>query len=375
MAEHSSGGQGVSLDDDDDREFLERCSDRPEEIDVEEIFDRLDATDDVGGGTDAADVRELGARGLVQYAQADPDGLAAHGDRVVGYLSDGNEDVRGGAIMVVQRLVAADVDAFSEPPVDALIARLGKEDQPGSKRVAGTLAALLDADDPRLTEAVDTTVDLFGGDKHEAGSAIQALSELGKSHPEPVIERLSARLADDTADVRKYAVRTLATLSDSNPDRVADATESLLELLDAGDSYTREHALETLVDVAKHDPEALESAIPRLTALVDADHSKTRRGAVRVLAELGRADVDIEPAVIELRGRLDDADKIVRRDACYALGILRAEEALEAIRATKDDYDLEFAAVAESAIERIENGESDPPMADLEPGEIFVARN
>ena len=375
MGEHSSGGQGVSLGED-ERAFLERCSDRPEDIDIEEIFDRLDVgSEDVDEETDVSGVRQLGARGLVQYAQADPGGLAEEGDRIVGYLDDDDDDVRGSAIMVIQRLVDADIDSFTEPPIEPLMARLGREDQPGSKRVAQTLVSLLDAEDPRLTEAVDTTVDLFGGDKHEAGSAIQALSVLGKAYPEPVVERLNARLEDDTADVRKYSVRTLSTLSEDNATLVGEATESLVSLLDDEDSYTQEHTLETLVDVAKADPTALESAIPRLTELVDADHSKTRRGAVRVLAELGRANVDIEPAVTELRERLSDSDKIVRRDACYALGILRAESALEDIRAHRDDYDLEFETVAASAIERIEDGESDPPMAELEPGEIFIARN
>ena len=375
MAEHGSGGQGVSLDDD-DREFLRQCSDQSDAVDVESIFDRLDATaDDVDEETDVADVRELGARGLVQYAQADTEGLAPHGDRIAGYLADDNDDVRGGVIMILKRLVEAGIDAFSAPPVEALMARLGKEDQPGSKRVARMLATLLDSDDPRLSKAVDTTIDLFGGDKHEAGSAIQALSELGTTHPDPVIERLTARLRDNDADVRKYAVRTLATLSADNPGLVGEATGALLGLLEDEDSYTREHTLETLVDVAKADPGALEAAIPRLMELVDAGHSKTRRGAVRSLAELGRADIDIGPAVAELRKRLTDSDKIVRRDACYALGILRAEDALDDIRAHEDEYDLEFAAVAASAIERIEDGESDPPIGDLEPGEIFVARN
>ena len=375
MADHANGGQGVSLDDD-ERAFLKRCSDQPDDVDVDAIFERLEVgPDELGEETDGSEVRKLGARGLVQYSQADPAGLAEYGDRIVTYLSDDNEDVRSSAIMVVQRLVEADVAAFSEPPIEALMARLGREDQPGSKRLAQTLVSLLDADDPRLTEAVDTTVDLFGGDKHEAGSAIQALSVLGNAFPERVIGRLTARIEDDDADVRKYSVRTLATLSADNAALVGEATESLVALLEDEDSYTREHTLETLVDVARNDPAALESAIPRLTELVDADHSKTRRGAVRILAELGRADIDIEPAVTELRGRLSDSDKIVRRDACYALGILRAEDALEDIRAHRDDYDLEFAAVAASAIERIEDGESDPPMGDLEPGEIFVARN
>ncbi len=375
MAEHASGGQGVSLDEA-EREFLERCSDRPEEVDIKDIFERLDADpESIGEDQDAADVRRLGARGLVQYSQADPEGLAADGDRILTYLSDDDGEVRSSVIMVVQQLVEADVDAFSEPPVEELMARLGKEDQPGSKRVAQMLVILLNADDPRLVEAVDTTVDLFGGDRHEAGSAIQALSVLGDAYPEPVIGRLTTRLDDEDADVQKYAVRTLATLSEDNAGLVGEATDRLLALLDTGDDYTREHTLETLVAVAIDDPAALEAAVPQLAALVDVDHSKTRRGAVRILAELGQAEIDIGPAVTELRDRLDDEDKIVRRDACYALGILRAADAAEDIRANRDDYDLEFAAVADSALERIENGESTPPMAELDPGEIFVARN
>lgn len=365
MAHSGSGGQGVSLDDE-EREFLKRCADDPEDVAVADIFALLDADDE--------DERHLGARALTQYSQGNPGGLAAHGDRIVDYLAAEDDDVRKSTVMVVKRLVEADVSAFSEPPVDPLIARLGTEDQPTSKRVAQTLVTLLDADDPRLREAVDTTVDYFEGASEEAGSGIQALAVLGEAYPDQVIDRLTARLDDDSPDVRKYAVRTLATLSDANADRLDAATPKLLALLDDEDEYTREHALETLVDVAQADPAALETAIPTLTTLVDADHSKVRRGAVRVLAELGRADVDIGDAVDELRGRLTDDDKIVRRDACYALGILRAEAALSDIRAVEDDYDLEFEAVAAAAIERIEHGESDPPMADLDPGDIFTAR-
>lgn len=371
MSHTGEGGQGVSLDDD-EREFLKQCSDRPEAVDVEEIFELLDseeATEEEEGD------RHLGARALTQYSQADPEGLAAHGDRIVGYLDDEDENVRSSAIMVVQRLVESDVDAFTDPPVEALMNRLGKEDQSASKRVAQTLVTLLDDDDPRVEDAVDMTVDLFEGGKHEAGSGIQALSVLGEAFPGSVIGRLTARLSDDSPDVRKYSVRTLATLSEDYPDQIGDATPALLDLLEDDDDYTREHTLATLSDVAAADPATLESAVPTLTEFVDADHDKVRRGAVRILAELGRADIDVEEAIDLLRDRLTDTDKLVRRDACYALGILRAEDALEDIRAVENDYDLEFEAVAASAIERIEDGESQIDMVDLDPGEIFVARN
>lgn len=358
-------GDDVSLDDEQEA-FLRRCAKSPEEVDPAEIFELLDADED--------DDRNLGGRALNQYARAAPRRLEDDADRVVDYLDDEDDNVRGSAIMVVKGLVEVDSTMFTEPPVDPLVDRLGKEDQPGSKRAAQTLVNLLDEDDPRLQEAVDSTVDLFAGDKHEAGSAIQALSVLGDAYPEPVIERLTSRLDDESADVRKYAVRTLATLSEDNPTRVGRATAKLVGLLDDDDSYTLEHALATLVDVANHDPTSLESSIPTLTRLVDADDSGVRRGAVKILAELGRADADLGTAVDALRARLDDDDKIVRRDACYALGILRADEALEEIRSLTEQRDLELQAVAASAVERITEGESDPPMGELEPGEIFVAR-
>lgn len=363
---HDSGRQNISLDDDEEA-FLRRCTNSPADVEPAEIFELLDSEED--------DERQLGGRALTQYSRAAPSRLEDHTEQVVGYLGDEDDNVRGSVIMVVKHLVEVDASMFSEPPVEPLIERLGKEDQPGSKRAAQTLVALLDEDDPRLTEAVDSTVDLFAGDKHEAGSAIQALSVLGDASPDPVIERLTDRLSDESADVRKYAVRTLATLSEDNPERVGRATEALLALLDEDDDYTLEHTLSTLVDVAKYGPGALESSIPTLTGLVDADDNDVRRGAVRILAELGRADVDIGDAVAELRGRLDDEDKIVRRDACYALGILRAEAALSDIESLTDHDDLELQAVAASCVERITDGESEPPMAELDPGEIFLARN
>lgn len=358
-------GTDLALDDD-EREFLRRCTNDPDGVDPDEIFALLDA--------EAEEDRRLGGRALTQFARAAPRRLESETDRIVTDLDSPDDEVRGSAIIAVQELVETDPEMFAEPPVEPLIARLGAEDQQGSKRVARTLAELLDAADPRLIEAVDAGVEHFGGAKHEAGSAIQALSVLGATYPDPVIDRLTDRLGDDDPDVRRYAVRTLATLAEDNPGRVSRATADLLALLDADDDYTLEHTLSALADVAARDPGALETAVPALADLVDADHNRVRRGAVRILAELGRADVDIGDAVDTLRGRLDDDDKIVRRDACYALGILRAEEALDEIRALTEHRDLELQAVADSAIERITEGESDPPMAELDPGEIFVAR-
>ncbi len=359
-------GGGAGLDED-ERAFLRRCAQRPDQVDLDELFDRIEAAE--------SEERRLGARGLSQFVKAAPDRLAPHGDRLVSTLDHDDEAVRSAAITAVRTLVAGGHDAFETPPVEPLVARLGREDQQRSKQVARTLVDLLDADDPRLAEAVDETVDLFGGEAHEAGSAIQALAVLGEAFPEPVLDRLRDRLSDDDANVRTYAVRTVATLADDHPDLVAPATPDLLALLDDDDDYAREHALSTLAEIARTDPGRLDGAVPRLTGLVDAGHGKVRRGAVRTLAALGRADVDLSGAVDTLREHLNDPDKLVRRDAAYTLGILRAESALADLESLTDAGDLELQAVASAAVERIETGESDPPMADLEPGEIFVARN
>ena len=351
---------------DEQREFLRTCAERPEDIDPEQLFERIESDEET--------VQQLGARALSRYVQEAPERLTDDGDRIVGYLDHAEENVRQSAVMTLRHLVAGDYDAFAEPPVKPLIDRLGKEDQPTSKRIAQTLVDLLEADDPELVTAVDTTADLFEGEKFEAGSGIQALVVLGRAFPGPVLARLTDRLDDDDADVRKYSVRTLAALAEDYPTHVADATTQLLAVLDDEDNYTREHALSALTVAAQESPDDLEDAVPTMVDFVDHDHDKVRRGAVRILAELGRADVDVSAATDALRGRLDDSDKIARRDACYALGILRAEEALDDLRALIDQGDLELQAVAESSIERITEGESDPPMADLDPGEIFTAR-
>ena len=351
--------------DDEQRDFLRRCTERPEAVDPDELFALLDSE---------GDERTLGARALRNYTRAAPGRMVDHGDRLVSYLDDEREAVRQSAIASIHRLVDGNHDAFAEPPIRPLIDRLGREDQQTSKTVAETLAALLETGDAAVIEAVDTTVDLFEGDQFEAGSGIQALVVLGRSFPEPVMDRLGDRLRDDDPDVRKYSVRALAALATDYPQFVVDATPTLLDVLSDEDDYTREHTLSALLQAAKADPASMDGAVPALVSLVDADHDRVRRGAVRILAELGRADVDVSEAVTALRDRLDDSDKIARRDAVYALGILRAEEALVDIQELTDHQDLELQAVAASAVERITEGESDPPMAELDPGEIFLAR-
>ena len=351
--------------DDEQRDFLRRCTERPEAVDPDELFALLDSE---------GDERTLGARALRNYTRAAPGRMVDHGDRLVSYLDDEREAVRQSAIASIHRLVDGNHDAFVEPPIRPLIDRLGREDQQTSKTIAETLAALLEEDDPAVTEAVDTTVDLFEGNQFEAGSGIQALVVLGRSFPEPVMDRLGDRLRDDDPDVRKYSVRALAALAADHPQFIVDATPTLLSVLSDDDDYTREHALSALVHAAKTDPSSLEGSVPVLVSLVDADHDRVRRGAVRILAELGRADADVSDAITALRGRLNDSDKITRRDAVYALGIIRAEGALDELRTLTEHQDLELQAVAASAVERITEGESDPPMAGLDPGEIFLAR-
>lgn len=383
--EHSGNTGDGSLTDE-QGQFLRACAERPDEISPYDIFDLLEGeaeidgtnlgtvtTDD--GNTVGLDGRVFGARALNQYATEVPAGLTEYSDLLVTYLDDENEDVRKSVIRTIYNLVSGGHDAFREPPVDPLIDRLGKEDQKTSKVVARILVALLAEDDPAVPRAVDTTVDLFGGDKFEAGSGIQALVVLGRAFPKPVMGRLGDRLADDDPTVRKYAVRTFAALARDYPDFVVESVPTLLDLLDDDDEYTREHTLETLVEAARTDPVALDGAVYRLVEYVDADHNKVRRSAVRILVELARADVDVSQAITALQNRLDDEDKIARRDAVYALGILRTDEALEEIRALTDGRDLELQAVAASAVERITEGESDPPMTEFAPGELFVARN
>ena len=122
MAEHASGGQGASLDD--ERKFLRQCSDHPDEVDIQAIFERLDA--------DSGSVGE-------------------------------DDDVRGSAIMVVQRLVEVDNPELVGETTERLLALLDEGDSYTRGHtletlvdVAKTAPETLETAIPRLTALVDT---------------------------------------------------------------------------------------------------------------------------------------------------------------------------------------------------------------------------
>lgn len=333
-------------------------------------------------------------RTLVAIAESRPERLRDHLPAVRSLLESDADEIRGAAIEAIRHLADARPDAVGDATIDALRDRLGRESQRETRSVAEALSTVLEADDPRLERAIADCFELFDGDGYQRGGAVQALVTLGEAFPDAVFERLERLLADsregDEPDGRAGAVRVVAALANEYPDRTAALAPALFSVLEDGDAYAIRHATAALATVARRDPAAIRDGLDRLLELLDADDDRTRRNAVRVVLELGRhGDGDerrsagsrdesrpdaVDAVVDDLIARLEDGDKIVRRDACYALGVLRAERARDAIAPLTDAGDLELAAVATAALERLNGEETDPPLPELEPGEVFVRR-
>ena len=103
-------------------------------------------------------------------------------------------------------------------------------------------------------------------------------------------------------------------------------------------------------------PDQVEPVVPRAIELLDDSDEKARYNATSILARIAKADPDaVEPAIEPLIDALDEDFAYARSNACWALGYLKANDALERLRDIEEtDPNEEVRHAASVAIDEIE---------------------
>lgn len=207
------------------------------------------------------------------------------------------------------------------------------------------------------------------------------LAELdGETGQEPLL-RLAARARAEPASVTPHvgrlvellaagthargASRCLATVAESEPERVLDAVPALAAAAESGDTETRRWVVYAFSKIAGTHPEALLPAVSVLVASIRAGDDNLRTNALAALGKVVDSYPDAAVTVAdELAGLLGDEDPQVRGNATGLLADIAQEhpatvcDHAEALATRLDDDAVDTRVNASIALNRA--GEADP---------------
>lgn len=197
---------------------------------------------------------------------------------------------------------------------------------PGADRRerVGELGRLAETDPATLGDHVQELQELLGADsayvRRRTARVVTALAAARPDAATPLVERLTERLADESA--QDDAAAALARVAEGDPGAVVDHLPALVAALDDEGPVVVEAAA-AIAALAAARPETLAQPgiLDRLFDLLADEQAGARRNGAVALAEVASVD---RAAVCEggdaLRTALADDDAAVRRHAALALG-------------------------------------------------------
>ncbi|WP_135365920.1 HEAT repeat domain-containing protein [Halosimplex halophilum] len=155
----------------------------------------------------------------------------------------------------------------------------------------------------------------------ESPRQLRAALATGRSTPDDVIDRALAHLDAEPDPVREQALRTLVAATETRPDRVIDAVDTVESSLRPGRALTPEE-LAALRGLARRRPRALSPLVDSLgTALSNPAESEVRPAlAAALLGDLGEAAPGVvKPALGPLVGLTESAVTDTAVEAAWAV--------------------------------------------------------
>ncbi|MEF8825306.1 MAG: HEAT repeat domain-containing protein [Halapricum sp.] len=254
----------------------------------------------------------------------------------------------------------ADPEAIA-PAADAIKPYLDATEDSTRREAVRCLAAIAETYPDDVVAAVPELATII--DEGAAGeeSAIVALAQISDAYPgavEPYAERLGAVLdaASNPDSVRVHATVALGNIVDSAPTVAVDIVEEVVSLFEVDDYRLRNNAVALLFDVATIHTDLLEPYVADIAGLLIVEDVYTRVNASgvlsRIAADFPASVAPLTPMFIRL---LSDDEARVRENACWTLGYLEAQAAIEPLRNTaQDDEDTDVQRRAEWALARID---------------------
>ncbi len=218
-------------------------------------------------------------------------------------LSNDNENVRFGSLMILDTLSQADPEVLH-----ALIACFNDD---SSNNVCSWAAGVLGRFGQATPEVVQALINrLSDDDRYLRSSCARALGNLGKVDP-ALAQSLIPCLDNDNDNIRSGAAEALGCLGNCDP----CAIQALIVCLDDYIGSVRSAAAEALGQLGQATPEVIQALI----ACLSDDDLDVWSSAADALGKLRQATPDVVRA---LTARLEDNDKTVCHYAAEALGKL-----------------------------------------------------
>jgi len=333
----------------------DRVQDDPHGIDVEEIvkFVKLDNPD--------LQYRALNA--LVDVIRVRPEAVLDYLPVLSESLQSDDILVEAGALYCIADL-AQDYPNHVTPLADRIVPMLSVDGDEGYLEGAiPYVSAVADADAEAVLDAVPRLAALLEAGAPKEHELILAISRIAKRHPEevlPVIRNLLRYIKDQEAENRVAATAAIGYVADDFPDAVSEsAFPTLFELLETDHPTLRANVAGVIADLANEFPERVRPAVPLAIDRLDDEDEKARYNATSILAHVADEYPEaVEPAIDPLVEMLGDDFHATRNNACWALGLLRANEAREKLEdLRRNDPDEDVQQGADWALRQIERSE------------------
>ncbi len=317
---------------------------------VDELLETVQSSD----GKD----QRLALLGLVRNAETNPDACLAAIPVLTTHLEASEQGVRAEALTALSHIA----DEYPEqvtPAAENVIQFLSPNtDSELLADAISIVAAIADHDPSAVVDAVPKLAALLQDGSPAPATAITALQRIAAAYPDsvvPITPQLLTYIEDGDDTNRIGAIAVLGTLSKEYPHVAEDTIPMATELLDAEYYKLRANAVGLLADLADEYPTEVRPVVPQAIELLDDDDEKARYNATSILARIAKAHPeDVEAAIDPLIKALDDDFCWTRSNACWALGYLKAERALERLEELKQENpEKEVRDVAEFAVHEI----------------------
>lgn len=332
----------------------------PSEVTVEEVIDVLTTPEPPHGAPPHSDALDA----LGQLLEERPDDCAAQLPTLAEHLESTTDETVRVAVLEAMANVGEHRPADLAPYADAAVPYLTADNEAARARAAHCISNIAAHD---AADARDAVADLERHvDDRSPGLAysIYALNSIAEDHPEavePAVETLAAVLSDpECADgIRLNASSTIGRIASESPEAAVGTIETVGSLLAAENDRLRANAAGILGDIAKARSDLVVDHADGLGALLDAEDDHSISNAASALARVAEvAPERVERYSDRFRALLGHDHEIVRLNACWALGHVGNEEAIERLeeRRTADDSER-VRERAQWAIAELESGE------------------
>lgn len=261
--------------------------------------------------------------------------------------------------MTVLRRIGEDTARDIAPLSDDLKPFLRSEDRRVRREATRCIAAIAAEDASAVVDATPDLATIIADRSPGLSDAVHALSRLSREYPDrvrPVGSDLGEIVCDESLSegTRLNATAALGQIVEEFPSVGLEVVEDLEPLLESKNHKLRNNAVGLLGAVAIVHSDAVEPYTDAIADLLQVEDPHTRAHAT---AALSRVAQDFPGAVADLTPLLKTclADDVaqVRKNACWALGYLEAEEATSQLAETaRQDEDEGVRRRASWAVDR-----------------------